>query len=194
MTGVVGYSFGNFEVNATARGDVQRPVGPRDDETTPLVAIRGRKLTVASYNVLNLDARRRATTTSGPRWRRRSSTIWAARTSSPLQEIQDNNGTINDGTTDATETLQALVDAIAAAGGPDVCVLRRGAGGRHVGRRAGRQHSQRLPLQPGPDQLVEFMSLTPDVLTTCGVRSECVLRHAEPAGWRRSSSAARSSR
>jgi Ca2+-binding RTX toxin-like protein len=35
-----------------------------------------------------------------------------------LQEIQDNSGVTNDGTLDADETLQALVDAIADAGGP----------------------------------------------------------------------------
>lgn len=35
-----------------------------------------------------------------------------------LQEVQDNNGPKNNGTTDASETLQELVDAIVAQGGP----------------------------------------------------------------------------
>ena len=35
-----------------------------------------------------------------------------------LEEIQDNTGPTNDGTVAADQTLQKLVDAIAAAGGP----------------------------------------------------------------------------
>ncbi|MEM9730251.1 MAG: endonuclease/exonuclease/phosphatase family protein [Myxococcota bacterium] len=122
VTGVVGYSFGNFEVNAL--GSFEIYPSHIDQETTKK---RSRiRLTVASYNVLNLSA------VPGDDLQRdeiarqivenmRSPDIVA------LQEVQDNNGDVSDcgsdptpcsGELDATETLQALVDAIAAAGGP----------------------------------------------------------------------------
>lgn len=40
-----------------------------------------------------------------------------------LQEVQDNSGSTNDGVTAADQTLQTLVDAIAAAGGPTYAFL-----------------------------------------------------------------------
>ncbi|MDC0771921.1 endonuclease/exonuclease/phosphatase family protein [Streptomyces sp. HD] len=72
------------------------------------------ELAVATYNVENLDP---------------SDTTFAAHASaivnnlqSPdivsLEEIQDNNGATNDGTVAADQTMQKLIDAIAAAGGP----------------------------------------------------------------------------
>ncbi len=114
VTGVVGYSFGNFEVNATETFEVQ----PRElaDETTRL---RGNNkfLTIASYNVLNLspddsDVNQMATVAAHIATNLNSPDIVA------LQEIQDNSGELDDGTVDATETLQALRDAVVAAGGP----------------------------------------------------------------------------
>ena len=113
----MGYGFGNFEVNVTESFEIS-PSGLAQ-EVTELVGGED-DLTVASYNVLNLsplsadDAQR---------------TLLAEQIvnnlSSPdiigLQEIQDNDGTtdgVNSPVTDATETLQALVDAIALAGGP----------------------------------------------------------------------------
>jgi 2',3'-cyclic-nucleotide 2'-phosphodiesterase (5'-nucleotidase family)/alkaline phosphatase/endonuclease/exonuclease/phosphatase family metal-dependent hydrolase len=112
VTGVVGYSFGNFEVVATEAFEVTD--GGLAQEETTLVGTEN-QLTVSSYNVLNLD----------PSDTEQIATIAAqivANLKSPdilaLQEIQDNNGSVNDGVTDASETLQALVDAIATAGGP----------------------------------------------------------------------------
>ena len=112
VTGVVDYGFGNFEVKPTEAYDVTP--GPLTPEASELVGTED-QVTVASYNVLNLDP---------------SDTVqidilaeqFVDNLNSPdvvaLQEIQDNNGTTNDGTVDADQTLQALVDAIAAAGGP----------------------------------------------------------------------------
>jgi glycerophosphoryl diester phosphodiesterase len=112
VTGVVSYSFGNFEVVATEEFAVTD--GGLQQEETTLVGTEN-QLTVASYNVLNLD----------PSDTEQIATIAAqivANLKSPdilaLQEIQDNNGSINDEVTDASQTLQALVDAIAASGGP----------------------------------------------------------------------------
>ncbi|MEM9091790.1 MAG: esterase-like activity of phytase family protein [Cyanobacteria bacterium P01_F01_bin.53] len=117
VTGVVGYSFGNFEVNVTEAFDVT-PSG-LEQETTALTG-SDNQLTVASYNVLNLsaleedDAQRELLAAQVVKNLNAPDIIG-------LQEIQDNNGT-TDGAdsevTDATETLQKLVDAIAAAGGP----------------------------------------------------------------------------
>ena len=114
VTGVVGYSFGNFEVNVTEEFDVT-PSG-LEQEVTDLVG-GDNDLTVASYNVLNLAADGTDTAQFDLLGQQIVNNL-----NSPdviaLQEIQDNNGVINDGTVDATATLQALVDAIAAAGGP----------------------------------------------------------------------------
>jgi len=117
VTGVVGYSFGNFEVNVTEPFTVT-PSGLQQEVST--LSGSATELTIASYNVLNLsplaedDAQRELLAQQ-----------IVANLNAPdiigLQEIQDNDGT--EGGTDsaitaANETLQALVEAIAAAGGP----------------------------------------------------------------------------
>ena len=123
ITGVVGYSFGNFEINALATPEVF-PRGNRPEHA------RGPRLSflnIASYNVLNLsavandDAQRALVARQIVRNLGRPDIV-------ALQEIQDNNGDEGDcpnddtsacaGVLDASETLQKLVDAIIAAGGP----------------------------------------------------------------------------
>ena len=151
VTGVVGYSFGNFEVNATEQFDII-PSG-LERETTLLTGSR-RAYTVASYNVLNLDPlpgddAQRATLVSQIVNNLGSPDVIA------LQEIQDNNGTVGGATdpvTDATLTLQTLVDAIFAAGGPryEFFDATPASPGR-LRRPAWRQYPQRLPVQPGLD-------------------------------------------
>ncbi|MBE9060591.1 endonuclease/exonuclease/phosphatase family protein [cf. Phormidesmis sp. LEGE 11477] len=117
VTGVLGYSFGNFEVNVTEAFNIT-PSG-LEQEVTALSGSES-ELTVASYNILNLDA-----TADDDQQRDLLAEQIVTNLGSPdvigLQEIQDNNGTAGgaDNTeTDATETLQKLVDAIALAGGP----------------------------------------------------------------------------
>ena len=114
LTGVMGYSFGNFEINAV------EPVGviPADiaREMTELTAGK-RSVTVASYNVLNLspdgsDDNQRVTLAEQIVNHLGAPDVIA------LQEIQDNSGEVDDGVTDAGETLQALADAVVDAGGP----------------------------------------------------------------------------
>jgi 2',3'-cyclic-nucleotide 2'-phosphodiesterase (5'-nucleotidase family)/Ca2+-binding RTX toxin-like protein/endonuclease/exonuclease/phosphatase family metal-dependent hydrolase len=72
------------------------------------------QLTVATFNVENLDP-------SDQTFNAIASAI-VANMKSPdiinLEEIQDNNGATNNGIVDANETLQTLINAIAAAGGP----------------------------------------------------------------------------
>jgi predicted extracellular nuclease len=114
VSGVMGYSHGSFEVKATESFMVY-PKGLRPD-TTWLTGTAS-KLTVATYNVLNLsawddDAAQRARLGSQIVHNLGAPDIVA------LQEIQDNNGETDDGTTDATLTLRALTEAIQTAGGP----------------------------------------------------------------------------
>jgi predicted extracellular nuclease len=112
--GVVSYDYGSFEVKVT--GPVHVSGGGLQPERTALVGTDS-QLTVASYNVLNLSA-----SDLDSAQRRLLGTQIAAPLRSPdvlaLQEIQDNNGEIDDGTTDASLTLEALVRSIQSAGGP----------------------------------------------------------------------------
>jgi len=134
VTGVVGYNFGNFEVNVTeAFTPVASPLQP---EVTTLTGSTD-DLTIASYNVLNLDPRLEdVNRVAGGSLSQRQSNVdddtvrfteiaqqIVNNLRSPdilgLQEVQDNTGAeINDGVISASETLQRLVDAIVAAGGP----------------------------------------------------------------------------
>ncbi|NER01566.1 MAG: endonuclease [Okeania sp. SIO3C4] len=121
VTGVVSYDFGNFQIqptqsftagSSTIQAEVTN-ITPEND-----------LLTVASYNVLNLDPNDSDgdTDVANGRFDTIASQI-INNLSTPdiigLQEVQDNSGSVNDGTIAADETLQTLVDAIAAAGGPD---------------------------------------------------------------------------
>ena len=126
VTGVVGYSFGNFEVNVTGPVDVVTP-GGLEQEVTDLAGA-GNQLTVASYNVLNLTstaAVEDGETDPDASQRERLASQIVTNLGAPdiiaLQEIQDNdgeNGGDNLPVSDASQTLQDLVDAIADAGGP----------------------------------------------------------------------------
>ena len=124
VTGVIGYSFGNFEVFAIDA------LSPGRSDTTAEVApsSQSSELTVASYNVFNLSA-----VEADDAQREKVADQIVNHLHSPdiiaLQEIQDNNGDIGDcsgddisacaGVLDADETLAKLTEAIAAAGGPN---------------------------------------------------------------------------
>ena len=115
VTGVVGYSFGNFEVNVTETFEIT-PSGITQ-ETTELAGTDN-QLTIASYNVLNLDPNDGdgSQDIDNGQFELLANQI-VNNLQSPdiiaLQEIQDNSGTANDGILDADLTLQTLVDAIA---------------------------------------------------------------------------------
>jgi uncharacterized protein len=121
VTGVVGYSYGNFEVYPTEVFDVES--AGLAAEISPLEQAGERQLTIASYNVLNLDPNDDDgdSDLAEGRFERIAQQI-VENLHSPaivaLQEIQDDSGSVDDGTVDADLTLQLLVDAIAAAGGP----------------------------------------------------------------------------
>ncbi|MEU6511695.1 endonuclease/exonuclease/phosphatase family protein [Streptomyces sp. NPDC046942] len=102
--------FGGYTLVASRLGTLKS--GGLERETTRKQS--SRELAVATYNVENLDP---------------SDTTFAAHASaivnnlqSPdivsLEEIQDDNGVTDDGTVDASVTVNKLIDAIVAAGGP----------------------------------------------------------------------------
>lgn len=120
VTGVVGYSFGNFEIYPT------QPFGVAESSLTPEVSSiqsGDEQLTVASYNVLNLDHNENDgdTDIANGRYEAIANDI-VNNLNTPdiigLQEVQDNSGSADDGTVAADENLQRLIDAIAAVGGP----------------------------------------------------------------------------
>jgi predicted extracellular nuclease len=165
VTGVVGYSFGNFEVIATHQ--VTFTQGGLDTETTSIVGTK-KQVSVASYNVLNLDA-----TSADDAQRATLASQITVNLGSPdviaLQEIQDNNGTVDDGTTSADETLQALVDAISAAGGPSYSFFDVAPADGTSGGAPGSNIRNAFLFNADRVKLVDFVSLTPDVLTDIGV-------------------------
>ena len=117
VTGVVGYSFGNYEVQvteaftATDSGVTQ--------ETTALTGSDD-QLTVATYNILNVAGDGSDTAQIAMLADQIINNLGTPDIIG-LQEVQDNNGTASatdDGVLSADLTLQAIVDAIAAAGGP----------------------------------------------------------------------------
>ncbi len=121
VTGVVSYSFGNFEINPTQAFSVTP-----SDLQLEVTSLQGNadKLTVASYNVLNLDPNDADgdTDVANGRFDAIAQQIVNSLKSPDiigLQEVQDNNGSDDAGVTAADQTLQQLIDAIKAAGGPE---------------------------------------------------------------------------
>lgn len=120
VTGVVGYGFGNFEVYPTQPFGFTH--GNLIPETTEIAGDE-EKLTVATYNVLNLDPNDADgdTDIANGRFDAIAQQI-VNNLNAPdvigLQEVQDNTGSDDDGTVAADATLQMLVDAIVTAGGP----------------------------------------------------------------------------
>lgn len=110
--GVLDYSFANFKLLPLVAPTVQ--AGGLSRETTP--AARGGELSIASYNVENLDA-----LDPQEKFDALARQI-VDNLGSPdvigLEEVQDDSGPEDDGTTTAEETLRLLTEAIARAGGP----------------------------------------------------------------------------
>ncbi|MEW1691111.1 endonuclease/exonuclease/phosphatase family protein [Streptomyces sp. NPDC091265] len=112
-TGVLDYdSFGGYSLQATA-------LGTRTDRHLKREVTRkqrGGELAVATYNVENLDA-----LDAQDKFDTLAKGV-AVNLSAPdivsLEEIQDDNGAVNDGTVGSEATLKRFTDAIVAAGGP----------------------------------------------------------------------------
>nr|WP_051653909.1 endonuclease/exonuclease/phosphatase family protein [Kitasatospora cheerisanensis] len=102
-----GYTIAANTVGAVKDNGLQREVA---DRALPS------ELSIATYNVENLDP------SDGPAKFAELAQAVVTNLRSPdiiaLEEIQDNNGAVNDGTVDASVTVRTFIDAIKAAGGP----------------------------------------------------------------------------
>jgi predicted extracellular nuclease len=112
VTGVLDYSFGNFKLLPSTTPEAEGSGLDREVTDGP----RDRELAVATFNVLNLDPGDGATKFA------ELAALIVDNLRSPdllaIEEIQDNNGSVNDTVTDASVTAATLVSAIEAAGGP----------------------------------------------------------------------------
>ncbi|MGQ9686045.1 MAG: endonuclease/exonuclease/phosphatase family protein [Thiobacillaceae bacterium] len=111
-TGVLDYSFGNFKLLVTQSPTLtsmglERPAAP---------PARPGQLSIASYNVENLAGNGAQTKFDGIAGQ--IVQHLGAPDIVALQEVQDNNGSIDDGTVAADQTYGRLIAAITAAGGP----------------------------------------------------------------------------
>ena len=110
--GVIDYSFGNFKLQVISLPPLSAN-GLRPETATPAGT---NQLAVGTFNVENL-----APTDSPAKFETLAGLI-VSNLRSPdvlaIEEIQDNNGTTNDGTVDASTTWSMLVSAIQSAGGP----------------------------------------------------------------------------
>lgn len=113
VVGVLDYSGSNYELRISQAPTVLS--NPLQAETTTLTQTTDR-LRVATFNVENLGGN-----ASADKFVALAQAIvnnLHAPDILSLEEVQDNNGATNNGVVDASVTLQRLVDAIAAAGGP----------------------------------------------------------------------------
>ncbi|WP_286170891.1 cell wall-binding repeat-containing protein [Bacillus sp. NTK071] len=114
VTGIVSYDYSNFKIRPTGtfpsviEGDTKR-------EVTKIESSEG-DLTVASYNIENYY------TGVGESKTAKIADSIVNNMKTPdiigLIEVQDNNGPTDDGTTDASESYNAIIKAIEEAGGP----------------------------------------------------------------------------
>ncbi len=116
VVGLMDYSFGNFKLFVSeplppvAAGGLTREISTISD------GLRANELTTATLNVENLD-------NGDPDSKFAAlAQIVVSNLKSPdvvaLEEVQDNNGPVNDAVVDASQTLQRFAQAITTAGGP----------------------------------------------------------------------------
>ncbi|WP_077361982.1 DUF6359 domain-containing protein [Fictibacillus arsenicus] len=119
ITGVVSYGFSNYKVLTDAEDLPVFVEGNTEPETTRIHE-KHKELTIASFNVENFSANENGT--SDEKVSRIAGSI-VNNLKSPdivgLVEMQDGNGSTNDGTTDAKESADRLIAEITAQGGPE---------------------------------------------------------------------------
>ena len=112
ITGVMGYSFGNFKLNVTAPFTISS-AGLTREVTTAAITY---EVSIATFNVENLSS-----TDSNEKFAGLAAIV-VNNLKSPdiiaVEEIQDNNGAVNDAVIDASLTYTKLITTIATAGGP----------------------------------------------------------------------------
>ena len=122
VTGVVSYTAGSYEVNATEAYTLTS--GGLARETTTIAANLDR-ITIANFNVENLSPVGTTFSSGEVSTQDKFDRLALAIINNlgtpdiiALQEVQDNNGIADGGVVDSTLTLTQLLDAIEAAGGP----------------------------------------------------------------------------
>ncbi|MFG6494480.1 DUF6359 domain-containing protein [Fictibacillus sp. UD] len=119
ITGVVSYGFSNYKV-LTDVEDLPAFVEGNTKPEVTRIHEKHKELTIASFNVENFTANEKGT--SDEKVSRIADSI-VHNLKSPdivgLVEMQDGNGSTNDGTTDAKESADRLIAEITAQGGPE---------------------------------------------------------------------------
>jgi uncharacterized protein len=114
VTGVLDFNFQNYELRTLNTPTVAQASSLMKEVTT--LTGSSSQLTLATFNVENLDPSDGAAKFNG------LAAAIVTNLKAPdiltLGEVQDNNGATNNGVVDANVTLQTLIDAIVAAGGP----------------------------------------------------------------------------
>jgi 2',3'-cyclic-nucleotide 2'-phosphodiesterase (5'-nucleotidase family)/glucan-binding YG repeat protein len=112
VTGVVSYGFGNYKVLVSDLPQLTEGTNTREESE---IVYAEDKLTVASYNIENFTAK------NAEKVNKIAESI-VNNLKTPdiigLVEVQDNNGSTDDGTVEADKNYEALIAAIAANGGP----------------------------------------------------------------------------
>jgi predicted extracellular nuclease len=165
VTGVVGYSFGNFEINAIH--EIEVVDGGLLPETSGISGNPSR-VTVASYNVLNLSV---AGTGDGAQSDKLGEQI-VDNLNTPdviaLQEIQDDSAEDDNGIVTADATLQMLIDSIVSAGGPTYVAFNVEPADNTQGGAPGANIRNAFLYNPDRVDQVGFFALSASVLTAAG--------------------------
>ena len=165
ITGVVGYSFGNFEVNATHVIDVvDAGLTP---ETTSINSNKNR-VTVASYNVLNLSVAGFGDAAQSDKLGEQIVDSLGAPDVVALQEIQDDSAETDDGIVTADATLKMLIDSIVTAGGPTYKAFNVEPVDNTQGGAPGANIRTAFLYNPDRVDLVDFFALDAGVLSAAG--------------------------
>ncbi|MFC3212618.1 DUF6359 domain-containing protein [Planomicrobium okeanokoites] len=118
ITGVMGFGFGNYKLWTKEENLPAFVIGDTVPEETWITAAED-KLTVAAYNMENFSADPAHTSNEKAA---RLGESFVENLNSPdvvsLVEVQDNDGPIASGNTDASQSYERLIAAIEAAGGP----------------------------------------------------------------------------
>lgn len=117
ITGVIGYDYTNYRVIPVGELPMLQDGELKQQRTSLKPSFE--EVTVATFNIENFSANKEQT--SDEKVHRLATAILESLNTPDIiavEEMQDNNGTINDGTTDASESAQRLIDEICAYQGP----------------------------------------------------------------------------
>ena len=165
VTGVVGYSFGNFEINAIH--EIEVVDGGLLPETSGISGNPSR-VTVASYNVLNLSVAGTGDAAQSDKLGEQIVDNLNTPDVIALQEIQDDSAEDNNGIVTADATLQMLIDSIVSAGGPTYVAFNVEPADNTQGGAPGANIRNAFLYNPDRVDQVGFFALSASVLTTAG--------------------------